>query len=190
MDNSQGQNPCLIAAWLSTPCNPSKFSVVPRMCDFALGRVFTRSSAESVTRGLPPGGQYVGPSNSTYFPCECNTVFYALASGCALCQEGVRIVEYVLKRIPFAHRSRLNVPFRWTTWIEKCTVGTIVIGKYVPAGQCDITRLLTFICQTPGTHTQSDRHTRLGICATRKCITLLTYWYSFSTQPHRTAAKA
>ena len=71
MTNSLGQSPCLLAAWLLTPCN---------------------TAAGSVIGALPLGNAYLGPrlddGNLGASACRCNTVFYAALAACATCQEG------------------------------------------------------------------------------------------------------
>ncbi|KAI0687602.1 hypothetical protein C8Q76DRAFT_266766 [Earliella scabrosa] len=65
MDNSIGQNPCLIASWAIVPCPPSVWAI----------------------RVLNPNMPYDGPGpGSPAAPCYCNTVFYSLLSACATCQ--------------------------------------------------------------------------------------------------------
>ncbi|KAI6005616.1 hypothetical protein EDD15DRAFT_653028 [Pisolithus albus] len=65
MDNSQNQNPCVVAAYTMSVCWPGPFDVP------ALG----------------PGIYYYhvnGPPTA----CECTTVAYCLISACAACQNG------------------------------------------------------------------------------------------------------
>ncbi|KIJ16760.1 hypothetical protein PAXINDRAFT_168244 [Paxillus involutus ATCC 200175] len=64
MDNSKGQNPCLITAYLQGACNGGQFQV----------------------DALPSGSFYVGPTAAEQNPCQCSTVTYATISACALCQ--------------------------------------------------------------------------------------------------------
>jgi len=66
MSNSRGQNPCLITAYLNTPClsNP----------------------ADAYVYSLPTGFHYRPPLAVTATACQCNTVFYSVIQACAVCQ--------------------------------------------------------------------------------------------------------
>ncbi|KAH9928436.1 uncharacterized protein BXZ73DRAFT_102277 [Epithele typhae] len=65
MNNSKGQSPCLITAWLWSPC----------------------FFPESFVPALAPGGLYGGPiSTSESNLCECNTVAFATIAACGICQ--------------------------------------------------------------------------------------------------------
>ncbi|KAJ3483695.1 hypothetical protein NLI96_g6136 [Meripilus lineatus] len=66
MFNSRGQSPCLMAAYLNTPC----------LSDPTSAYVFA----------LPPTYHYRPPIPATATPCQCSSVFYALLEGCAVCQ--------------------------------------------------------------------------------------------------------
>jgi len=65
-DNSLGQNPCLVAAYLQSQCTGTTFSMY----------------------SLQPGYYYIGPTNdtSTQTPCICSSPVYMLASACGACQ--------------------------------------------------------------------------------------------------------
>ncbi|KAM5532628.1 hypothetical protein V8D89_013672 [Ganoderma adspersum] len=65
MSNSRGQNPCLVAAYLSVPC---------------------AGETAAVDEPLDDSGEYYdgplfGPDN-----CSCNTVMYSVVEACQLCQ--------------------------------------------------------------------------------------------------------
>ncbi|KAH7929700.1 hypothetical protein BV22DRAFT_1002169 [Leucogyrophana mollusca] len=64
MDNSRGQNPCLVAAYLQGTCNGGDFSV----------------------NSIPPDSEYVGPTVKLANPCQCSTITYSMISACSLCQ--------------------------------------------------------------------------------------------------------
>ncbi|KAF9218335.1 hypothetical protein BS17DRAFT_87075 [Gyrodon lividus] len=64
MDNSRGQNPCLVAAYLQGACNSGQFTVDT----------------------LPSGTHYIGPTADEQNPCQCSTVTYATISACGVCQ--------------------------------------------------------------------------------------------------------
>ncbi|KAI0760425.1 hypothetical protein C8Q74DRAFT_1296217 [Fomes fomentarius] len=67
MDNSNGQNPCLVAAWSLVPCHSTGWTV----------------------QRLQSGQQYLGPSATNepaLYVCACNTVVYSLHAACAFCQ--------------------------------------------------------------------------------------------------------
>ena len=83
MDNSIGQNPCLIASWAIVPCPPSGTHI--SMFDY-LSLSLIGSSVWAI-RVLNPNMPYDGPGpGSPAAPCYCNTVFYSLLSACATCQ--------------------------------------------------------------------------------------------------------
>ncbi|KAK0210848.1 hypothetical protein DFS33DRAFT_332507 [Desarmillaria ectypa] len=63
-NNTLGQSPCLVAAYLQTACLNTTF-IVP---------------------ALPEGTHYTGPSTAQADLCKCNTVTYSLISACADCQ--------------------------------------------------------------------------------------------------------
>lgn len=65
MSNSRGQNPCLVAAYLSVPCVGETAAVDGQLDD--------------------PGEFYDGP---LFGPdeCSCNTVMYSMVEACQLCQ--------------------------------------------------------------------------------------------------------
>ncbi|KAG2041608.1 hypothetical protein BDR03DRAFT_669108 [Suillus americanus] len=62
MNNSLGQDPCLVASYLQSACTPM------------------------MAGPLPPGYIYSAPSAATANPCECSTVTYSMLSACADCQ--------------------------------------------------------------------------------------------------------
>lgn len=66
MDNSRGQNPCLIAAYLNSAClaDPTDAYVYP----------------------LPDDYHYISPTVQFATPCQCSTVFYSMIGACATCQ--------------------------------------------------------------------------------------------------------
>jgi hypothetical protein len=71
MDNSKGQSPCIITAYLGGACYNGQFSVP----------------------ALAPGFVYYGPytDEANQIKCECNTVFYNIISACGLCQNSTII---------------------------------------------------------------------------------------------------
>ncbi|KAG0702986.1 hypothetical protein DFH29DRAFT_982149 [Suillus ampliporus] len=64
MNNSHGQTPCLVAAYLSAPCAGGKYEI----------------------HAIPAGAQYRGPLLNGTNPCQCNTVIYSMTSACGVCQ--------------------------------------------------------------------------------------------------------
>ncbi|KAG1891137.1 hypothetical protein F4604DRAFT_1913950 [Suillus subluteus] len=62
MNNSLGQDPCLVAAYLQSACEAT--TIDP----------------------LPPGYIYAAPSAALANPCACSTVTYSMLSACADCQ--------------------------------------------------------------------------------------------------------
>ncbi|KIM63769.1 hypothetical protein SCLCIDRAFT_1213929 [Scleroderma citrinum Foug A] len=69
MNNSIGQNPCLVAAFVLGACTGTQF-IIP---------------------SLDPGFTYGGPSVSGATPCECNTITYNLIAACSICQNRIYI---------------------------------------------------------------------------------------------------
>jgi len=63
--NSLQQSPCLVTAYLGTPCSSDG--------DYEVPILFT--------------GQHYSPSDNPG-PCECSTVMYSMISACAACQNG------------------------------------------------------------------------------------------------------
>lgn len=66
LNNKEGQNPCLVAAYLQVPC-----------------------SSQGTNYGVPalgPNQTYVGPSMQDVNYCACSSVVYSLVSACAQCQ--------------------------------------------------------------------------------------------------------
>ncbi|KAJ1302864.1 hypothetical protein OPQ81_003166 [Rhizoctonia solani] len=66
-NNSKGQSPCLVAAYLQGQCYPNK--------------------QWNVT-ALPSGAQYIAPTNQEATGCACSSPVYSLLSACAACQGG------------------------------------------------------------------------------------------------------
>ncbi|KAI1794473.1 hypothetical protein LXA43DRAFT_142563 [Ganoderma leucocontextum] len=69
MTNSRGQNPCLVTAWLWTPC-------------------YGTGNATFVSP-VPTNWVYEGPTAKDPFdstPCDCNTVLYSTMAACGICQ--------------------------------------------------------------------------------------------------------
>ncbi|KAG1827174.1 uncharacterized protein BJ212DRAFT_1572657 [Suillus subaureus] len=62
MNNSLGQDPCVVASYLWSVCAPMNF--VP----------------------LSPGWVYAGPSAASANSCICNTVTYSMIGACSVCQ--------------------------------------------------------------------------------------------------------
>ncbi|KAI0760421.1 hypothetical protein C8Q74DRAFT_227433 [Fomes fomentarius] len=67
MNNSMNQNPCLVKAWLMTPCHIHEWKVSALNRENAL---------------------YSGPAadRTDLAECDCNTVTYSLLAACAYCQ--------------------------------------------------------------------------------------------------------
>ncbi|KAI0341920.1 hypothetical protein BDW22DRAFT_218707 [Trametopsis cervina] len=68
MNNSKGQTPCLVAAYLASACD-------------------TPSVVDTVD-ALVPGNEYELPPGPIATVCRCNTVYYSAISACAACQNG------------------------------------------------------------------------------------------------------
>lgn len=64
MNNSIGQDPCLVTAYLLNGACGTAFAIGP----------------------LPPGDFYGAPSAAGATPCQCNTVTYSTISACSVCQ--------------------------------------------------------------------------------------------------------
>lgn len=64
MDNSKGQSPCFVAAYLESVCNNGQYTVP----------------------ALLPDESYVGPDADQATPCDCSAVTYSLIAACAICQ--------------------------------------------------------------------------------------------------------
>ncbi|KAH8099954.1 hypothetical protein BXZ70DRAFT_939717 [Cristinia sonorae] len=66
MSNSRGQSPCLVTAYLTTPCltNPT----------------------DAYVYALPPGFHYRPPIPASATSCQCNTIFFSTIQACATCQ--------------------------------------------------------------------------------------------------------
>ncbi|KIM62174.1 hypothetical protein SCLCIDRAFT_849521 [Scleroderma citrinum Foug A] len=64
MDNSIGQDPCLVSAFLQGACTGGQFDM----------------------SSLGPGAFYAGPCMDEINPCECNTITYNLIAACSICQ--------------------------------------------------------------------------------------------------------
>lgn len=64
MNNSLGQTPCLVTAYLGSPCSGGSYQIFP----------------------IPAGTQYLGPPLDGTNPCQCNSVIYSLTSACGVCQ--------------------------------------------------------------------------------------------------------
>ncbi|KDQ60966.1 hypothetical protein JAAARDRAFT_31964 [Jaapia argillacea MUCL 33604] len=63
-DNSRGQSPCLVAAYLQGACNGGQYTV----------------------DALPANTHYIGPTLALTNQCQCSTVTYSLMSACGSCQ--------------------------------------------------------------------------------------------------------
>ncbi|KAF8643898.1 hypothetical protein AX16_008914 [Volvariella volvacea WC 439] len=62
--NSNGQSPCVVAAYLGGACVGGSFTIRP----------------------LTGSQVYAGPSPQDANPCRCSTVYYSMISACAYCQ--------------------------------------------------------------------------------------------------------
>ncbi|KIM66885.1 hypothetical protein SCLCIDRAFT_1147853, partial [Scleroderma citrinum Foug A] len=63
-DNSKGQNPCLVAAYVCSMCSNSLATVDP----------------------LQPNHYFPGPTIDGANPCTCSSITYNLFAACTLCQ--------------------------------------------------------------------------------------------------------
>ncbi|KAI0341930.1 hypothetical protein BDW22DRAFT_1358021 [Trametopsis cervina] len=63
VDNSKGQTPCHVSAYLATACETHPV----------------------VVDALARGGHYAHPAGSNATACRCNTVYYSTISACAAC---------------------------------------------------------------------------------------------------------
>ncbi|TCD69375.1 hypothetical protein EIP91_007931 [Steccherinum ochraceum] len=66
MNNEKSQSPCLVTAYLLTPC--------------------LANAADAYVFSLPDGFHYRPPTIGSATACQCNTVFYSVIQSCALCQ--------------------------------------------------------------------------------------------------------
>ncbi|TDL21522.1 hypothetical protein BD410DRAFT_294557 [Rickenella mellea] len=64
LNNSKGQSPCLVAAYVAGACNGGQYDV----------------------SALDVGEHYIGPSTSLVNNCQCSSIFYSLMSACGVCQ--------------------------------------------------------------------------------------------------------
>ncbi|KAG1745472.1 uncharacterized protein EDB91DRAFT_150656 [Suillus paluster] len=80
MNNSRGQDPCLVTAYLGSPCSDGGMHVRCLAC-FCL-----TFWAEYTIESIPAGAQYQGPPLDGANPCQCNTVIYSTTSACGVCQ--------------------------------------------------------------------------------------------------------
>ena len=86
MKNEKGQTPCLVTAWLWTPCytiegvwlilSKRRFAYAHQNCQ------------DSFVEALPAGDVYLGQDKADATLCDCNTVTYSMYAACALCQGG------------------------------------------------------------------------------------------------------
>ena len=67
MDNSRGQNPCLMTAYLNSAC--------------------LADPTDAYVYSLPEDYHYSPPTIAIATPCQCSTVFYSMISACATCQD-------------------------------------------------------------------------------------------------------
>ncbi|KAG2153719.1 uncharacterized protein EDB93DRAFT_1248627 [Suillus bovinus] len=64
MNNSRDQNPCLVTAYLGSPCSGGSYEII----------------------AIPAGTQYSGPPLDGTNPCQCSSVTYSMTSACGVCQ--------------------------------------------------------------------------------------------------------
>jgi hypothetical protein len=84
--NSKGQSPCVVARYLASQCSATGYTIPPLET---------------------PADLYGGPNlHAANTSCVCSTVYYALLTACASCQQG-------------------NSP-TWTTYTTNCTEGVIL----------------------------------------------------------------
>ncbi|KIO27836.1 hypothetical protein M407DRAFT_187835 [Tulasnella calospora MUT 4182] len=69
LKNGEGQDPCLLASYLSMPCSGSQ--------------------GTWNSQPLDSDQYYLSPTTTTANPCLCNAVFYSVVSACAYCQGAV-----------------------------------------------------------------------------------------------------
>ncbi|KAG6332289.1 hypothetical protein ID866_6798 [Astraeus odoratus] len=74
MENSLGQEPCVVAAYARVPCYGAEWIVYP----------------------LDSDTYYIGPDTSNANACQCNTVTYSLLSACTACQNSTDIPSWSL----------------------------------------------------------------------------------------------
>lgn len=66
MDNSRGQSPCLMAAYLNSAC--------------------LADPTDAYVYSLPEDYHYRPPTEEVATPCQCSTIFYSMIAACATCQ--------------------------------------------------------------------------------------------------------
>lgn len=88
MDNSKGQSPCIITAYLGGACYNGRASIPIMPYSFS-----SDVQQEFSVPALAPGFVYYGPytDEANQIKCECNTVFYNIISACGLCQNSTII---------------------------------------------------------------------------------------------------
>nr|VWP01945.1 Histone H2A [Ganoderma boninense] len=88
MTNSLGQSPCLVTAWLWTPCYGTGNGILiisSGLSSMALTSVLPATFVPPV----PTNWVYQGPLAKDPFdstPCDCNTVLYSTMAACGICQ--------------------------------------------------------------------------------------------------------
>ncbi|KAI5118177.1 hypothetical protein M0805_008418 [Coniferiporia weirii] len=71
-NNSRGQIPCLVGAYLGGACNNGQYDVSE----------------------LGHGKYYIGPTAALANPCVCSTVMYAVMSACGACQNASEVLTW------------------------------------------------------------------------------------------------
>lgn len=67
MDNTRGQSPCLMAAYLNSAC--------------------LADPTDAYVYSLPEDFHYRPPTVEFATPCQCSTIFYSMIGACATCQD-------------------------------------------------------------------------------------------------------
>lgn len=96
--NSEGQTPCLVAAYLESACGRRAYSLILHLLSPILIRCPERTATQ--VNAVPVNNQYLGPNSTQQNPCLCSSVTYSLVSACGGCQA----------------RNFQN----WTTWSMDC----------------------------------------------------------------------
>jgi hypothetical protein len=113
-DNSKGQSPCLVAAYLASVCDDgcTQFAL---KAEAVASRNFTVFLVPALPNEL---SSYQGPTVAQANQCGCSSVFYSLLSACAECQSG-KILTYAqvsLGRLFYLLKYRAS----WSAFKANC----------------------------------------------------------------------
>ncbi|TEB36066.1 hypothetical protein FA13DRAFT_1224598 [Coprinellus micaceus] len=117
--NSRSQSPCSVAGVLAGVCTDFDY-ILPPLLGIGSGRYF-----------YPAAGNIPGMGNATR--CICNTVYYALESACAACQDESNRWYSCVAAILSLNRSCPERALRWSDWSSKCDATFQTYPESVPS---------------------------------------------------------